>query len=396
MKVLVLTTTYPRWENDHEPAFVHSLSKGLVGLGHELIVLAPHTKNSQENEIMDGVEIRRFKYLPERWQRLAYDGGIIPKIKQSYFLALQIPFLFFFMFFHAYKISKHESVDVIHAHWIIPQGLIAVAIKWLLNSKVRVLVTSHGADLFSLQQTIFQSLKGYVIRRSDSFTVVSSAMKSFCHALWGNESLVTVQSMGIDVCGTFKQTTDLQHRDGFVFVGRLADKKGCDDLIKAFRLFVNKHPAQQLEIVGGGLEKPKLQQLVEDLDLGGNVSFIGPVVSSDVADKLNKAKFCIMPSKVSSDGDQEGLGLVAAESLACGCITIVSDLPAIKDVHDCSSLQFQAGNIDSLYRRLEYVYAHQQECWEESQLLKKKTQEKFSWVTVVKNYEDILKSIEKA
>ena len=47
---------------------------------------------------------------------------------------------------------------------------------------------------------------------------------------------------------------------------------------------------------------------------------------------LNKAKIAVMPSVIASDGDQEGLGLVAVEAIGCGCVVVASDLPAVRDV----------------------------------------------------------------
>jgi len=40
----------------------------------------------------------------------------------------------------------------------------------------------------------------------------------------------------------------------------------------------------------------------------------------------------VAPSIVTAQGDQEGLGLVLVEALACGCPAVASDLPAIRDV----------------------------------------------------------------
>ena len=71
-KVLVLTTTFPRWKGDTTPAFVYELSKRLQEKGFEIIVLAPHHKGAKKFEIMDG-KYYRFQYFwPTRYQKLCF------------------------------------------------------------------------------------------------------------------------------------------------------------------------------------------------------------------------------------------------------------------------------------------------------------------------------------
>jgi glycosyltransferase involved in cell wall biosynthesis len=40
----------------------------------------------------------------------------------------------------------------------------------------------------------------------------------------------------------------------------------------------------------------------------------------------------VFPSVVSKDGDREGFGLVLVEALGCECATVVTDLPAMRDI----------------------------------------------------------------
>ena len=105
--------------------------------------------------------------------------------------------------------------------------------------------------------------------------------------------------------------------------------------------------------VGDGIEKKALIQLSQSLNLEKNVTFQDAVKTEELASLFNQAAVAVMPSVVASDGDQEGLGLVAAEALACGCVTLVSDLPAIQDIHDDDFLQFRQANVESLYQAVD-------------------------------------------
>ena len=390
-KLLVLTTTYPRWQGDTEPAFVHYLSRDMQD-AFEVHVLAPHTLNAKITEILEGVNVHRFRYLPVTWQRLAYAGGIVPRLKQNKWLALQIPFLFFFMFLSGLKLAKKHKVDVIHAHWVIPQGFIALLIKHFCSGSIKVMVTSHGADLFSLNNAFLNRLKAQVFTRADCVTVVSRAMQAFCQNDLGMRRAIHVRSMGIDCKNVFFDRVDHAKRAGFIFAGRLVEKKGVNYLLQAFARLAKERPNEQLLIVGDGTDKKALIQLSQSLGLDKNVTFRGAVETEELASLFNQAAVAVMPSVIAADGDQEGLGLVAAEALACGCVTIVSNLPTIQDVHNDRFLQFKQANVESLYQALVRVLDEPAEALRRSKLLQQKVIQRFDWSQVADEYKTLMRA----
>ena len=388
-KLLVLTTTYPRWRGDTEPAFVHYLSRDLQN-AFEVHVLAPHTLNAKIIETLDGVHVHRFRYLPVTWQRLAYEGGIVPRLKQNKWLALQIPFLFFFMFWSGLRLAKKYKVDLIHAHWVIPQGFIALLIKRFCSRSLRVMVTSHGADLFSLNNAFLNRLKAQVFARADCVTVVSQAMRAFCQNNLGVRRVIHVRSMGLDCKNIFLDRVDHAQRSGFIFAGRLVEKKGVSYLLQAFARLVKERPDEKLLVVGDGTDKKSLIGLSQNLGLEENVNFRGAVETPELADLFNQAAIAVVPSVIAPDGDQEGLGLVAVEALACGCVTLVSDLPAIRDVHDDAFLQFRQADMESLYQALVRVLDQPAEARRRSRLLQQKVIRRLNWSQVADEYKNLM------
>jgi len=74
LRVLVLATTYPRWENDSTPHFVFDLNRQLAKKV-ETWVLVPHSGGAKYFDEMDGVRIIRFPYFfPTKLQYLCYFG----------------------------------------------------------------------------------------------------------------------------------------------------------------------------------------------------------------------------------------------------------------------------------------------------------------------------------
>ena len=384
-KLLVLTTTYPRWRGDTEPAFVHYLSRDLQDV-FEVHVLAPHTLNAKIMEMLDGVHVHRFRYLPVTWQRLAYEGGIVPRLKQNKWLTLQIPFLFFFMFWSGLRLAKKYKVDVIHAHWVIPQGVIALLIKRFCSRSLRVMITSHGTDLFSLNNAFLNRLKTQMFARADCVTVMSRVMREFCQKDLGVRRVIHVRSMGIDCKNVFLDRVDHAERSGFIFAGRLVEKKGVRYLLQAFARLVKERPSEKLLVVGDGTDKKSLIGLSQTLGLEENVTFQGAVETEELADLFNQTAVAVVPSV------QEGLGLVAAEALACGCITLVSDLPAIQDIHDDAFLQFRQADVESLYQVLVKVLDQPAEALRRSKLLQQKVIQRFDWSQVADEYKTLMRA----
>ena len=80
--MLVLATTYPRWENDSTPHFVFDLNRQLAKKV-ETWVLVPHFDGAKYSEEMEGVRIIRFPYFfPLKYQKVAYGPGILDNIKK--------------------------------------------------------------------------------------------------------------------------------------------------------------------------------------------------------------------------------------------------------------------------------------------------------------------------
>ena len=81
-KILVMTSTFPRWKGDHAPNFVFELCLHLSS-DFEITVLAPHAPGASTDEIIDGIRVARFRYFFEWGESLAYNGGILPNLRSN-------------------------------------------------------------------------------------------------------------------------------------------------------------------------------------------------------------------------------------------------------------------------------------------------------------------------
>lgn len=342
MKILVAASTFPRWADDTEPAFVYQLCKRL-NTEHIVHVLAPHAKGSALKEEVSGLKVHRFRYAPEKWQKITYNGGINANLAKNHFLYFLLPFFFAAQILTFIKLQRQEKYQFIHAHWIIPQGLTAIIAKFFMKGpKPKILITSHGGDLFSLQNKFSHLLKSWVLRQSDHITVVSSVMKTYIIENYGvSDKKITIAPMGVDLKNLFaSQENRWKDRQGIIFVGRLVEKKGCEYLIRAFAE-VEEKTQTHLTIVGDGPLQQSLINLANEL-LINNIEFKGAIENRNIPRLLNEHRIAVIPSIISKNGDQEGLGLTIIEAMGATCLTICSDLAAIHDIinHQKNGLLF--------------------------------------------------------
>jgi len=340
-RLLVLASTYPRGPGDPEPGFVHQLAARLAG-SFDVIVLCPHAAGAPICDRMDGVSVMRYRYAPARLETLVNDGGIVTNLRRQPWKWLLVPGFIAGLLFWTWRLRRRWAPDVIHAHWLLPQGLAAA----LVGGRTPFLVTSHGADLFALRSRPLQALKRFVARRASLITVVSSAMRDACVRLGIDASRIQVEPMGVDLSSKFTPDPGMiRSMDELLFVGRLVEKKGLRHLLNAMPAIVEARPTAFLTVAGFGPELAERRAQVERMALGHKVNFLGAVRQADLPDLYRRAALLVAPFVEASSGDQEGLGLVAVEAAGCGCPVVVGDLPATRDVFpDRGSARFVRSN----------------------------------------------------
>lgn len=332
-RLLVLASTFPRWAGDAEPRFVLDLCRGLLRY-FDVHALAPHIAGSQRREVLEGVTVHRFRYAPERLETLAYQGGMLSRLRRNPFRALLLPAFLLAMIMAGARLLRAGGFTAIHAHWLVPQGLAAVLIRRMGGrAPCRLVCTSHGGDLFALNGAIWRGLKSWILARCDAVTVVSQAMAAEAAKIRPQDGAVPeVIPMGTDLRDRFTPSeTAPRNPDELLFVGRLVEKKGLTHLLDAMAAISSQIPGARLLIAGDGPLRQPLERRAIRTGLGDSVTFLGAVPQSRLPALYRRAAVAVFPFVVARDGDQEGLGLVVIEAMGCGCPVVASDLPAVRD-----------------------------------------------------------------
>jgi len=391
-RILVLTSTFPRWERDTEPAFVFELSRRLSD-SFDVTVLSSRAPGSKQQEIMANLRVIRFPYFFNRLEKLAmHGGGILNKLKSNPLYYLMIPFFLLGQMWAIIGLLRRERFDLIHAHWLIPQGLIAVLSLALMRRRIPLICTSHGGDLYALRGKILQRLKRRAMGKSAALTVVSQAMKKMLVDMGVEPDKVQVISMGVDLKNLFTPDPTIARKaDELLFVGRLVEKKGVRILLEAMPQVIHWHPSVRLSVAGSGPMEAELKQLAIQLHLSDKIDFLGMMSQTKLPALYQRATLAIFPFVVAKSGDQEGFGLVQVEAMGCECPVIAGDLPAIHDIitHEENGLIFPSGNAQALADTIIRALNDPDLCLRLAGEGRKRVVQKFDWEIVAEKYAGI-------
>ena len=306
-------STFPRWAGDSEPRFVYDLCCALSN-DFEVTALVPACPGAADEEQLGPVHVIRYHYFPiHRLETLCYPGAIVPRIKEKKVRALLVPFLFASLWWNVWR--RRRRFDAVHAHWLIPQGIVQSFVK------MPYLVTGHGSDLSSLNVFPLRQLKARCLRRAAAVTVVSDKLRTVVEQLAPGVPC-RVQPMG---CDTSAFSPRNRRPDAFgpgegpvvLFVGRLEEIKGLPVLLRAM-----EQVDARLVVAGSGtmLEAWRAQAM----PLGERVLFLGQVPRERLRVLYASADVLCAPSLVMPDGRAEGFGLVLLEAMASGTPVVAS------------------------------------------------------------------------
>ena len=250
-----------------------------------ITVVAPHFPGSPTSELLDGINVLRFRYFFEPLERLAYGrgGGILARIRRNPTWSLMVPCMFVGQLLTAIRLLRREKFDLIHAHWLVPQGLSAIIARKLAGRRVPLIATAHGGDLYGLRGPVMDQIRGFVLRDSAAVTVVSHAMVRDIAKTGVSIKKIHVIPMGTDLIHQFCPGETPRNPKQVLFVGRLVEKKGCRYLIEAWPTVIKGDPAAKLSIVGDGPERYELERRVAELKVEESIRFLGSTGSNIIA-----------------------------------------------------------------------------------------------------------------
>ena len=393
MKVLVIGSVYPRFQEDSEVPWLRSSIEHLKKAGVEIQVLAPSYKGLKSHDI-DGTHVNRFRYAPAAWEILTHEEGAPSKMASKPWLQLlAIPYIIN-GFIQCLRICRKWRPDVIHAHWPFPHAYIALGAAKLF--KIPLVLNFHGAELLLIRKKKWvKPLLKFAIGRAQAVFANSSFTAGKIKALknvnveWSPYGTTLEERRGASrlqgecrngkfICrydrtaapdaegvkderntschpgaegvknvilsGTKDPVTITPHavngKFKILFVGRHIERKGIRYLIEAAKYL--PRDKFEIRIVGGGDLTEQLKQQAALLDerretkdertQSASIIFTGKLSPEDLANEYRTANVFTLPAIVDSKGDTEGLGVVLIEAMELGLPIVASNVGGIPDV----------------------------------------------------------------
>jgi len=117
-----------------------------------------------------------------------------------------------------------------------------------------------------------------------------------------------------------------------VAVGRLVEKKGFEDLLRACALMKKAGRVFRCELIGDGELREKLEAMVVELAIGDCVAMFGARPREEVVERVTKATVMAAPCVVGEDGNRDGLPTVLLEAMALGTPCVSTPVTGIPEV----------------------------------------------------------------
>jgi phosphatidylinositol alpha-1,6-mannosyltransferase len=338
VRILAITSSYPRYEGDATAPFVESLVRSVAALGHEVHVLVPQHRSWNRPQTQGTVHFHPYRYSPRAsWTPWGYSQSLSGGESIRKPLYAVAPSVLVSAIRAGRRLLARDRFDVVHVHWVIPNGPIGALVS---RGRVPLVVSLHGSDMAVAERSRApRRAARWTFARAAAVTAPSQDLLVRAGRL-GAEGLELVP-YGADVdalSATAEQAAGARLRLGLdrdavvvMGIGRLIPVKGFDVLVEAHALAIAKRGDVRLVLVGDGDQREALQSRVAALGVAQSVVFVGSAAHHEIPALLGSADIVAVPS-IRSGGYVDGLPNVALEAMAAAKPLVASRVGGLPDL----------------------------------------------------------------
>ncbi|MHB0877865.1 MAG: glycosyltransferase [Anaerolineae bacterium] len=323
MRVLVLTHNLPRFAGDFSGTFIDALSRALVDAGAGVHVVAPHDAD-YDTTVARPYGLTTYRYAwPASLQTVGYMRSLAGDLKVRPVSALATPAMLAAGTLACLRAIRRHRPDVIHAHWLLPNGLIGALASRLTG--VPLVVSIPGSDLLVARlNAASRALARFTLSRAALATANSEELRAVAMTMGARPERFDLIIYGVDptairpdaAAGTALRAELGIAADDFVVlaVGRMVPKKGFRYLADALPQLLQRQPRSRLVFVGNGDERPSLERSVAAAGTAARCHFAGTVPRDRITAYYNAADVLAMPSVTEPE---DGLNVCVVDAMAC-------------------------------------------------------------------------------
>jgi glycosyltransferase involved in cell wall biosynthesis len=322
MRIGIISPSFPSDKDDYAGILAREVASGLMRLGHEVIVLAPH--NSDEEQIK---VLKMWRLGDEKSLVTLKIGNPIDFIKAFSFVfvnSIWVPY-----------VAKREKIDFFICLWGIPSGIFGLLSR--IVSKVEYGVWWLGSDIWKIDRYPMgvsisrQIAKVAKFRFADGIALAEEASKLLGQSVTFLPTSRGRKEKALSVKENFFRPTSADGFHRLIAIGRYHPNKGMDLLVKACIQLNSFGVNCVLEIYGEGEDEQLLKSLVSQSPFKDRIYVKGPIPADSIADLVQKVDLAVIPSRI------ESIPMVLSEYCRVGVnlvATAVGDLGIILSEYD--------------------------------------------------------------
>lgn len=352
------------------------LARRVSRLGHKVMIVAWNKVNSSLNRInnIDDVIMWKLAGINFRFNNQITDYPYIPNLN---------------------SILSQIKPDIVHIHSHLFLTSLQ-AIRFCINQKKPSIVSVHGVmakrhKLVNLMQEIYLlTIASYIFKKATVIHCLTRNDASEIMKLGCPINKIKIIPNAVDV-ETFTPRPELEEDKSIVWVGRFVPEKGLHYLINASRVVVQRHPDAKFILVGNGVLRWEIQQMVMKYGLSRNFFFTGSVSRKKVLEILQSATLFVFPSL------KEGMPIALLEAMSCAKPVIGSDISGINDiiVHGENGFLVPPRNPEALAKTIMMLLEDKDTRRKIGQNARKLVMEKYSWNVILKKIEKLYYEVAK-
>ena len=322
----MIASSYPRFRGDSVGSFMEPIAQGIAARGHDVHLVAPWHPKWNRPKLDGGVHFHLFRYSPvPSLNTFGYAEGMRADVRLRASAIAVAPAAMLAGWFKALRVAQKKRATIIHAHWVIPGGVIGAAAA----GRIPLVISLHGSDVFVAERhAAARAAARTAFARAGWVTACSEDLRTRAVSFGADRHRSSVVPYGVDS----NQFTPDQgaRRDGremlriddnvpLVFaIGRLVKKKGFEYLIDAAAMLRSRHPRIQVAIAGEGDLEPSLRARAHAAGLQDTIHFLGVIPHHEVPALLAAADVAAVPSVHDEAGNVDGLPNTVMEIMASG------------------------------------------------------------------------------
>lgn len=357
MRIAVLTSSYPRYAGDGTAPFVQSICEHLAKLGHEIEVVAPYDP-AVDDQLSSKFPVHRFRYIwPDKLHIMGHAKALEADTHLRLLAYLLLPFFLISAFGKLCSIVWRQRTQLIHAHWVLPNGPVAALVAKL--NGIPYVISLHGSDMYMAREhRLFGAVAKWVFQGAASVTACSEGLKQSAIQV-GSPHEPRLISWGADPNlfqphpkpGYLMKELGLsKNQISILALGRMVHKKGFDVLLTAWPMVSQAFPNAQLIIAGEGLLRKLLMKQAKQM----GVIFPGQIPWDQVPHYFALADLFVLPSVQDSYGNIDGQPTVLLEAMSCGLAVVASRIGGMPEVirHDHNGILVPPGDETALAKAM--------------------------------------------